>query len=439
MNRQNENRQITQKWNAVVIGGGLSGVAAAVAAAREGLSVLLIEKNGSLGGAVGNCLINPFMNYKISVQKPDGTTEKEILNRGLFLEILNRLTRLGGRRVERVFRDKSGVFNEEYVKFIAETLCIENNVCFLYQTILTGVRVDEGVVRSVTVYNKNGFTDIAADYFVDASGDAILSHLAGVPCRLGRNGDGLCQPMTLCFRLANVDMNLFVKEHELINPLYARFRAENKITNPRENVLIFRHVAPGILHFNTTRVIKKNPVDTAQLTEAQVEARRQVFEMYDFLTENFDCFKDAVLLMTAAEIGIRESRKIVGEYTICKEDILSYTIFDDSIACGAYEIDIHSPDGTGTQLHYLDADKYYTIPYRSLIPTTLKNVLVAGRCISSTHEAQSAYRVLPIVCNIGEAAGTAVAVAYKTSAADVRNADITAIQALLAANGARYR
>ena len=142
--------------------------------------------------------------------------------------------------------------------------------------------------------------------------------------------------------------------------------------------------------------------------------------------------------MTAPEIGVRESRMIDGDYVYTTEDILSYTVFDDSIACGCYEIDVHNPSGTGTHLIYLDRKKYYTIPYRCLIPKGLKNLLVAGRCISSTHEAQSAYRIMPIVCNIGEGAGAAISCAFQAGV-DTRGVKIETLHAMLDRYGLKYQ
>lgn len=427
-----------KKYDLIVIGGGFSGVAAAIAAAREGVKVLLIEKNNSLGGAVSNCLVNPFMKYKVRIPKKDGTFANIPINSGIFASILRRLKKMDGYRPDGVFGANDLVFNEEYVKFICEELCEESEVEVLFQTILTDAKVENGRIIYIKVFNKNGFIRLYADYFIDASGDADLSFFAGVPCRLGRESDHLCQPMTLCFRLGNVDMEKFRTEKKLINPLYKKFQRAGQIKNPRENVLIFNHIAPGVLHFNTTRIIKRNPVDTGDITIAQIEARRQVFEMYNFLKENFSAFQNAVLLMTAPEIGIRESRKIWGEYTLTKEDIISYRRFEDAIACGAYEIDIHSPEGTGTEIVYLDPARYYTIPYRCMLPKTVDNLLVAGRCISSTQEAQSAIRILPIVCNIGEAAGAAIAVCC-INKCDVKQADIKSIQIKLESRGARCR
>lgn len=423
-----------KKYDLIVAGGGLSGVAAGVCAAREGAKTLIIEKNSNLGGAASNCLINPFMKYSLKKKDEQGKPYYEQLNCGLFKEIVDRLRGMGALNEADMF----GVaFNIEYMKKILEDLCEENSVDLLYNTTVTGADVSEGNVRSVTAYNCSGFSEFYAKYFIDCTGDGDLCVAAGAPFRLGRDEDSLCQPMTLCFWISNVDMEQFRKDRPNINDVYKQWQAEGKIKNPRENVLIFKHVAPGILHFNTTRIVNMNPVDARDLTRAQIEARKQIFEMYDFLKANFESFKNSVILMSAPEIGVRESRMIDGDYVFCLDDILSYRKFEDSVACGCYEVDIHNPSGTGTHLIYLKSDDYYTIPLRCLFPRGLKNLLVAGRCISSTHEAQSAYRIMPIVCNIGEAAGFTAALANKSGVMP-REIDINELHAVLKKYGGRY-
>jgi hypothetical protein len=188
-----------------------------------------------------------------------------------------------------------------------------------------------------------------------------------------------------------------------------------------------------MLHFNTTRVVKKNPTDPFDVTEAEIIARRQVFEMYDFLKANAKGFENSCLLMTASEIGVRESRMIVGEYILTEKECRDCTKFDDAIAACNYDIDIHNPEGAGTSHYYFGPGEYYTIPYRCLIPKGTKNMLVAGRCISSDHGAQASYRIMPTVCTIGEAAGTAMSLYNGT---DVRDVDVKKLQEILKKNNA---
>ncbi len=403
-----------KQYDVIVVGGGFSGAAAAIAAARRGMEVLLIEKSNCFGGAAVNCLVNPFMYYWTN----DPATKKPIyLCNGIFREILTELTAM------KAMPENSSVFHEEYLKLILQRMILKENVHVLFHTYLTGVRMDNGKVKSVLVSNKEGPGEYAARYFIDCTGDGDLAVLAGYPYHLGREKDHLCQPMTLCFRVAGVDLKAFEKSYDSINPLYQQFQREGKIKNPRENILVFENVVNGVLHFNSTRIVRKNPVSGEEKTQAELEAREQVFELFHFLRENIDGFQHSQLLSTAMEIGVRESRMIEGEYLLTQEDLVACTKFDDGVVCGNYDIDIHNPEGSGTSHYYFKDGEYYTIPYRCLVPKGSRNLLVAGRCISSTHEAQASYRIMPICCCLGEAAGIAAAFCGN-SAADVMDIDI---------------
>ena len=416
------------KFDCIVIGGGFSGVAAAIAAGRAGSDVLLVEKSNALGGAATLNLVNPFMPNGTTIEK-NGEREFFPLSQGLFTEIKERLEACNA-------IDRNGkVFHEEYLKLILNRMALEAGVTLLFNTVLTEVTRDGNTISSVRLVSKGMSLQFEADYFIDASGDANLAQLADLPSQLGRAKDGLSQPMTLCFRLGNVDLEAFRESRASINPLYQAFQAEGKITNPRENVLIFFHQVRDVLHFNSTRIVKRNPVDPFDVTQAEIEAREQVFELFDFLKEHIDGFQNADLLSTASEIGVRESRKIEGEYLLTEDDLVKCTRFEDSIALGNYDIDIHNPEGSGTSHYYFPAGEYYTIPYRIMIPRGMTNLLVTGRCVSATHEAQASIRILPIVACLGQAAGEAVALA-QVDHRSVQAIDIKVLQERLQANGA---
>ncbi len=417
-----------KKYNLVVAGGGLTGSAAAIAAARSGLSVLLVEQANCLGGASGTCLVNPFMPYWTIVEN-NGKKEKLYLCRGIFQEILHALSQMGA-----LGKDEA-LFQEEYLKLLLNRMIQKEGIDLLFHTSIIGADTNAGHVVAVTAANKSGITKFFADYFIDATGDADLAVMCGCPFHLGRPEDSLCQPMTLCFRLANVDIEKYKKSRSQIDPLYQEMQRAGKIKNIREDVLIFHSLIDGVLHFNSTRIVKRNPVDAFDVTMAEIEAREQIFELFFFLKENIDGFQNSQLIMTAPNIGVRESRMIDGEYLLTAKDLIACTKFEDAIAAGNYDIDIHNPEGSGTSHHFFKEGTYYTIPYRSLQPKGTDNLLVAGRCISSTHEAQASYRIMPIVCCIGEAAGTAVGVAAKNHC-PVGQADIKEIQKILRRNGA---
>jgi hypothetical protein len=233
----------------------------------------------------------------------------------------------------------------------------------------------------------------------------------------------------------NVDVDAFFKGYKALSEKHAKALNDGKLRNPRENILVFKYPVPNVLHFNTTRVIKLNPTDPFDLTKAEIEGRKQVGEMYEFLKKNADGFENAYLMMTASEIGVRESRMIVGEHLLTETECKDCTVFEDSVAACNYEIDIHNPEGTGTSIYYFKPGTFYTIPYRTLIPKNSKNLLVAGRCISADHSAQASLRIMPTVCSIGEAAGSAIALAVKGKT-DVKSVDIVTLQNTLKQNGA---
>ena len=404
-----------KKYNLIVVGGGISGVAAAVSAAREGLSVLLVEKFGCLGGAMSNSLVFPFMRYTTNAKT-------NILSDGIFTEM---------RKRHEAYNDTSW----ETYKFVFDDMITESGATVIFHSAVIDATVDGREIKSVKIATKAGIIEVEADFFVDASGDGELIAMTGCEYQLGRESDGLSQPMTTCFRLGNVDIDRFKQDRPMLEEKYKELQAEGKILNPRENLLVFFGLGEGIVHFNTTRIIKHNPVDPFEISEAEIAARRQVTEMVDFFRAHSTAFENSTVVSVANHIGVRESRKLKGVYILTAEDLTSFVRFEDTIALGAYAIDIHNPGGTGTIYNRFGDDEYYNIPYRSLQPKEYDNMLVAGRCLSATHEAHSAVRIMPICACLGEAAGTAVAIAHKTGR-DTATVDIKAVQDKLRENGA---
>ena len=333
-------------------------------------------------------------------------------------------------------KNENSVFNEEILKYVLNRMALESGVELLFQAYITGAERKGARIEAVHVSGVSGPKVFTAACFVDATGDANLAYLAGCPFRKGRESDGLCQPMTLCFRLGNIKTKSRADLIGRVNKLYKQFRAEGKIKNPREDVLVFNTVCDDIYHFNTARVIKRDPTDMFDVTQAEIEAREQIFEMVSFLRENFEEFSESVLLSTGMQIGVRESRMIDGEYTLTQDDLLACARFEDSIAVCNYDIDIHNPDGSGTSHYFFPVGSYYSIPYRCLVPKGTENLWVAGRCISVTHEAQASVRIMPTCCNLGEAAGTAAALAA-ADGVDSGSLDIRRLQARLRAKGAK--
>lgn len=412
-----------KKFDVLVAGGGFAGTAAAISAARGGKKVMLFDKFNAPGGAAAVNLVTPFMPYwTINKER----NKREYLTGGIFSEIVGKLRELGAMEGD----DK---FSDEYLKLVLNRMIKEAGVTVLYHAYLKDVEKEGKSIKSVTLSALGQDIKIAADTFIDATGDGVLSYLAGCSFMLGRNGDNLCQPMTLCFRVANVDVGRFYAEMPEMQKLYKEKQSSGEIRNPRENILTFVVPAKGIIHFNTTRVVKLNPTDPFDVTEAEFAAREQVFELFDLLKASFSSMKDADLIMTAAGIGMRESRMIEGEHILTANDLKECTKFPDSVARGNYDIDIHNPEGTGTSHYYFAPGEYYTIPYRSLTVKDADNLLVAGRCISADHEAQASIRIMPICASTGEAAGIAASLA---PGGKVKEVDIKALRERLTASGA---
>ncbi len=409
-----------KKYDLIVVGGGLSGVCATISAARQGLKVLLIEKSNCLGGAATNGLVIPFM--------PTNTViggEKIELCRGIFAEIKEKLKRLSAIEWDS--------FGAEELKLILNRMVRESGADIIFHASLVDTAFINGKITSATFNTIEGKITLDADYFIDATGNAQLAYLANLPYTLGREKDNLCQPMTLSLRLGGVDENAFFGNISDLNKEYKKQQKEGKILNPRENILAFKTTQKGIVHLNTTRIVRKNPTSAKELTEAEIEAREQAYEIYRFIKENAKGAENSYILSTGSEIGVRESRKILGEYTLTGKEARECAKFDDSIAVSNYDIDIHNPEGTGTSHHYFKNGEYFEIPYRTLIPKGTENILVVGRCISCDHEAQASIRIMPIISCIGEAGGCAIALAKKQGV-PTSKIDIKELQEKLKAN-----
>ena len=398
-----KNKSFENTFDVVVVGGGLSGLFAAIAAARENKKVILIEKSGCLGGMATNGLINPFMNYcEHGSQK--------IANGGLFQLLLKKMYNAGA-----IVSLQSRTFREQILKCVLDEFAAQYGVKVLFHSYMYSVTSADGTIQSVCVGSVSGTFEIRGKYFIDATGDGNLFAFAGMKYYLRKGPKQYSQPMSTCFNLTEVDWKKF--DNKKANELYRAFKAEGKIKNPRENILVFDSPIESLMHFNTTRIVKKNPCDVEDLTAAEIIGRKQIVEIYNFLKQNIDGFQKSELVCIANEVGVRESRRVKGLYKLTESDVLSARKFSDRIARGTYDVDIHNPTGEGTTIKHIPENDYYTVPYRSMIPEKSKNLLVAGRAICCSHEAHSSVRVMPITSCIGEAAGIAAALACEENVA----------------------
>lgn len=418
-------------YQLIVVGGGLAGVAAAVSAAREGLQVLLVEKSGCLGGAISNNLVYPFTKYWT---RNAADNSKQYLSKGVFAQMLEK-----EQAYLKECSDKKDTaenhFKPEYYKLLLDDMVTEAGVDVLFHSLLIDVKREQRQVTGVVLATVSGVMEVSADFFVDTTGNGDLFALAGCEYQLGRESDGLCQPMTTCFQMSNVDMERFREEVGYLQEKYKELQSKGEIKNIRENLLWFGGIGENIVHFNTTRVVKMNPTDAVELSKAEMIARKQVHETVRFLKKYSKAFENSTIISIATEIGVRESRKLKGVHILTQEELKNLTDFEDSIALGNYDIDIHSPDGAGTSHYYFKDGEYYKIPYRCLLPKEYDNLLVAGRCISATHEAQASIRIMAICACLGEAAGTAAALCRSTGK-NIHTVNVKELQQRLTQNGA---
>ena len=399
-----------------------------MAAARAGKKVLLIERYGFLGGMATAGLVEPFMPYK---------TGEIVTNAGIFEEICHRLAAMGGFGSEL----HESATDSEVMKMVELDLCRQAGVEILFHSFIFNATVRKKRITQVHVANKAGEMRFSADLFVDATGDGDLAFHAGADWELGREQDGFTQPSTMFFKMTDVNLKKAMKyvnsgkDNRSFKKLTEKARAAGDFTSPREDTLWFCTPRKGVIAFNTTRLVKYDATDPWDLTRMQIEGLDQVRDTGAFANKYLPGFEKAYISLVATNVGVRESRRIVGDYQITQDDLLSCKPFEDTVARGCYPIDIHNPTGGGTTLIYLEEGQSYAIPYRSLLVKGFDNLIMGCRAIWGTHEAHSAYRVQPIVMSIGHAAGAAAAMAFN-SGADFRRVSVSRLQEQLKAQGA---
>ncbi len=421
----------------MVSGGGLAGCLAAIAAKRVNpkASVLLVERYGFLGGMATAGYVFPYMRYSTRVL---GQVQQKRLCGGLFKELNDRM--VGAGYMKDAGSGFPGRFDPAMLRCILDEMVLEAGVRLLFHGLVNAVAVNtapDGLVKvkDVTVQTKAGTTSAPARYFIDATGDADIVFHAGSEVLMGRDGDGLVQPATLNFRMGH--LGLIRSGRWQITKKIKEEKARGNPLTPRDNCLAFE-AGNGRLHFNQTRVAGFDFTDPAAMTAAEIEGRKQARRFIDFLRGKVTGFKHAVVEGLGTQLGVRETRRIVGEHVLTEQELLECVQFHDRIALGNYPIDIHDPKGSAsTDIRRIPEGKWYSIPYRSLVPKKLANVLVAGRPISATHVAHSAIRVMPICAVIGHAAGVAVGLASKRETPiAMKDVPVDEIQGVLRQQGA---
>ncbi len=462
-------------YDVLVVGGGNAGCAAALAAARSGARTKLVERYGFLGGTATAAMVGPWMTFHSGPERIVG---------GIAQEIVERLVAMGGSPGH--IHDASDYvatitpFDPEVHKALLFEMMRESGVELLLHAYVLDALDDRGRpfaepgTRNGTSHASTpprvggarfatvaGRRDLRARVTIDATADAYVAYSAGVATQQG-DERGRVQPASLMFRLSHVDLAktaAYVREHAdqmrtTIPPdardaasltavaglklLWEAARARGDVDVPRELVSFFISPYADEVSVNMTRVVDIDPLDPDDLTRAEIEARAQTMQLLAFFRRDVPGFAHCRLAATATQIGVRESRRIVGAYTLTRDDVLHARTFDDAVARSAYPIDIHNPSGSGTTTFRLPPGASYEIPYRCMVPERVEALLVAGRCISTTHEALASTRLTPTVMTLGQAAGTAAAMCASRGI-EPRDIDTDDVRAALTRDGVDLR
>lgn len=390
----------------LVCGGGMAGTVAAVAAARAGARVLLVERWGFLGGSATAAAVGQFVGWETAAGRQ--------VIQGLAEEVVERLERHGGSGGHTRFTMSTGhrmdqvSYDPERLKLVLDEMTTEAGVRPLFHATILDVARQGSAIATVTVLTKAGPLAIRPGFAIDASGDLDVMARAGATF-LPLEPDEAPQPATMMFRFGPIDFGRFgaLGAAEL-KDLCTRGVESGALAR----AALHQSRIPGTNDgwFNISRV-NLDATDPFQLSAGEMEGRRQAFAAADFLSAHVPGCEGGRLIALAPQLGIRESRRVRGDFVLTPEDLRAERRFPDAIAVGAYPMDIHPAKGTGLHFETLGGDKSYEIPYRCLVPTGLDNALVAGRGISASHGAHASTRVMPTTMAIGQAAGTAAALA----------------------------
>jgi hypothetical protein len=427
-------------------------------AAHAGASVVLAERYGFLGGWATCALVMPLASYhavELAAAQPGDTSmfpsdagAGEPVIRGVLEDLVERLVQAGGAMPPSRKTGYVVPFDAEVLKWVAQDMLDEAGVEVLHHALAVGALVEDGASAGATFATKSGFLSIRAKATVDCTGDGDVAALAGAPYEVGRSEDGLVQPMTLMFRMAKFDRAAFAAYVDknpgqwfgvfgLWDLAITAFQA-GEYRAPREDVLLFGTTRDDEITVNCTRVTEVLGIDAWDLSAAEIEGRRQVREVASFLTRRVPGFEHAYVAQSGTQIGVRETRRVIGAHVLSVDEVLGAERFDDVVARNAYPVDIHNPQGRGTHLRRLPPCEAYDIPLRCLIPLSPDGLLVAGRCISASHEALSSVRVMPACVATGHAAGVCAALSSRDGI-DPRDVPYRDVQLELARQGAEIR
>lgn len=419
------------KSDIIVLGSGSAGATAAIAAARSGGNTLLIERYGFLGGT-STMVLDTFYGF----YTPATNTERVV--NGIPWEIIERLYQYN-MVIERPNSYGAGqavTYDPTTLKVVWEQTALESGVKILLHTFCVDVLMNDDGIAGLVVANKNGLGIIEGKVFIDASGDADLAAKSGAPFELASQ-ENQAQSLTTTFRLGGVDLirAKSITHSDLTN----RMKAANLSGNyhlPREEGSIHRTPLSNVVATNMTRVAYVDAIDPIELTKAEIEGRKQALEYTRFLRDSVPGYENAFIINFSTQIGIRETRRIDGEYRLSRNDVLNAKKFDDAVAqCGAPIEDHHA--GSNTRWEYVPNGDTYDIPFRSLIPKNVSNLIVAGRCLSADHDAHASVRSMGQCMAMGQAAGTAAALCISHNT-PTQKLSIDELQKSLRSNGALF-
>ena len=413
--------EIYRTTDVLVVGGGPAGIGAAVAAARQGKKVLLLEKRGFLGGNVTACYVENC-NYFLA-----GTG---FTSEGIYAEIEDKAYQEYGN--DNIREKNKYAFSSEYLKVFLDDFLLREGVELLLHSFVNEVIMDGDKIQAVIIQTKKGPVAVQAGMVVDATGDGDVAFAAGVPYEQGRAADGLCQQGTVSVRLAGANAEALLKDGDKLSEIGRIFKEDYRagktgLACKRQDLPFGRLTAGGqISYVNYACAYGIDPTDIADLTRGEVECRKYDVDIWRYLKTHFEALKDIEIASIAPEIGFRDSRRIEGLYKLTIDDMESNRHFDDVIAVFPRFYDMLSPDanmdgdgkveGKGYVGHIFEPvvdQRTFEIPYRSLIPVNVRNLIVSGRCISADHVAESGTRAISLCMMTGQAAGTAAALAVK--------------------------
>jgi hypothetical protein len=424
-------------YEVVVVGGGPAGIAAAIAAGRAGRSTICIERYGFCGGAGTAAGLSTFCGLHAVVHG-----EHRQIVHGVADDILARLERMDGLNKPHL-TIQSQILAQSYdisaFKIAADELLAEAGVHMLFHAFATGVvMTDERRIDAVVVETKSGRCAVRGQLFIDGSGDGDLAAWAGVPYEVGDGAGNMLYPSTM-FRINGVDPSKAGRAWELIPSLMdeaekhgRRFPRKKPIVRPQRNPIEWRANLTQIKNPSGTAV---SGIDARELSYGEVEGRRQCWDVFQFIKDNTPGFEQSYIVEIAPQIGIRETRRVVGEYMLTEQDILGCRDFADTIGVQGWPVEAHIKGDVKFVFAPPDSRGFNEIPYRIIVPQKVDNLLVAGRCASMTHDGQSSARVSGPCFIMGQAAGTAADLALKAGIAP-RALDVVTLQQRLRSAGA---